>query len=689
MIMKELLSSSGYVFNTDFQIWHRLGFEAIAYNDGDHIEASISKIVKNAADVSVFSKDLKQHCKNWSSTYHLSSTRVNILRPFKDIFYGADVLEIGAGCGAITRYLGESNANVIALEGSYRRATIARSRTRDLKNVEVVAERFDQFECDKKFDVITLIGVLEYANLFTSGDNPALSMLQRAQSLLKPEGKLIIAIENQLGLKYFAGVPEDHLDVAMYGIEGRYRENQPQTFGRKVLTDLLNQAGFSETEFLAPFPDYKLPISIVTESGFSFEFFDAAAFAWQSVRSDPQLPKYLGFSPELVWPQIIKNGIGLDLANSFLIVATKLPAQEKCPTILAYHFSTSRESCYCKETVFYKTDCNEVELQYRMLDSGAQNAHNNGDIKFSIPPKAKYSFGKLLSLELIEIVTQKDWSIENVGHFLMRYLDLIRSLASTNSNNFDINSVHSPISGQYFDMVPQNIVIGTDQSVHFIDKEWELSDDMPVGWLIFRTLLLLVQSVSRFGESSHQYQTRMAFFISAFKAAGLEADENDINIFADKEAIIQAKVSGRPLSECLNWYSDSQLPYYNLSQIACEQEGQLLLCTNDIKLLAAQRDEAFTLNEKLLAETKLLLSQRDEAFALNEKLFAETKLLLSQRDEAFAVNEKLFAETKILVTQRDQLHAIKEQLLIEKKTLNHQLNSGIFRVIRKIKLRTR
>ncbi|WWL44975.1 class I SAM-dependent methyltransferase [Pseudomonas parakoreensis] len=71
-----------------------------------------------------------------------------------------DVLEIGAGCGAITRYLGEQGGNVLALEGSARRASIARSRTRDLPNVSVLAETFENFQVEKKFDVITLVGVL-------------------------------------------------------------------------------------------------------------------------------------------------------------------------------------------------------------------------------------------------------------------------------------------------------------------------------------------------------------------------------------------------------------------------------------------------------------------------------------------------------------------------------------------------
>ena len=82
--------------------------------------------------------------------------------------------------------------------------------------------------------MITLIGVLD-VQLFTSEENPPLAMLERVRSLVKPDGMLIIAIENQLGLKYFAGAPEDHLGQPMYGIEGRYRRDQPQTFGRVVL----------------------------------------------------------------------------------------------------------------------------------------------------------------------------------------------------------------------------------------------------------------------------------------------------------------------------------------------------------------------------------------------------------------------------------------------------------------------
>ena len=175
MTTNKLLESIGYRFESNSNVWLRPAYSSIAYSDGDEFEERLANIIGQATDLSVFSIELRQKCTDWASLYHLSSSRANILRPMESILQGADVLEVGAGCGAITRYLGESGANVIALEGSLRRAAIARSRTRDLDNVDVVADRFSEFSCKQKFDVVTLIGVLEYANLFT-----------RAICLLKP-----------------------------------------------------------------------------------------------------------------------------------------------------------------------------------------------------------------------------------------------------------------------------------------------------------------------------------------------------------------------------------------------------------------------------------------------------------------------------------------------------------------------
>lgn len=595
--MTNILLTSSYVFDQELRIWAKPGFAGINYTDGNETEQRIAGAINQASDISVLSTELRQHCTDWPSLYHLSGTRANILRPFEKLLKGV-VLEIGAGCGAITRYLGECGANVLALEGSPRRAAIARSRTRGLENVTVLAEKFDEFQCDHQFDVITLIGVLEYANLFTSEDNPPLAMLARVRELLKPNGKLIIAIENQLGLKYFAGAPEDHLGQPMYGIEGRYRKDQPVTFGRKVLNAMLQRVGFAKTEFLAPFPDYKLPVSIITEEGCSNKNFDAAAFAWQSARRDPQLPPISNFSLELVWPTVFDNQLALDLANSFLVVASPQVQTLVDEGVLAYHYSTDRRPEFCRETVFKRDETGEVCIKYNRLVSIDSGHSNNPLIQFVCPDSDHYSLGKLLSLEFIQIATHDGWNFAEVASFIKRYLNVIETLCHKHDLKINFDSPYAELPGEYFDAVPQNIIIGKDGSVSLIDKEWQLACPIEVGHLLFRSLLLLLNSITRFGRPvSQAAMTRYQFIDGVLAAAGLKVQEEDYIRYIKLEANIQECVTGRAAENFLDWAKDQPIPTLNISQAVTERDSQIASLSQAV----TERNQAVARVEEIYA----------------------------------------------------------------------------------------
>jgi len=509
--------------------------------------------------------------------YHLSSTRANILRPFESSLHG-NILEVGAGCGAITRYLGECGGNILALEGSTRRAAIARSRTRDLPNVTVVTDNFEHFQYSQKFDIITLIGVLEYANLFTSSDIPALSMLKRAGSLLKPNGKLIIAIENQLGLKYFAGAPEDHLGQPMYGIEGRYRKDQPQTYGRKTFSEMLRQAGFLYSEFMAPFPDYKLPVSIVTEKGFSYKGFDAGALVWQNVKRDPQLPSVLAFSPELVWLSLVKNGVGLDFSNSFLVVTGGSVNQKADSSILAWHFTSERCKEFSKETRFLQTNNSSIEIYHYPLLPGLTNHVYGRLLTFFISEKAEYVQGRPLSQELIHIVTRDGWRLDDIGDFFKQYFEFLVSYASAQGISIHVTSPESQIPGEYFDLIPQNIIIDHDGKWRFIDKEWVLNEDMSAGWLLYRSLISLTFSVTRFGVCAEEFiNTSFGFIRAAFKATGFVVTEEQIESYGRLELAVQEEVIGGKyeVDQILNSLRTASLQRLNLNQALTERDGRI------------------------------------------------------------------------------------------------------------------
>ncbi|HMS27513.1 MAG TPA: methyltransferase [Burkholderiaceae bacterium] len=578
--MKKLLHDAGYILDTKVNVWSNPNYRGIAYNDGDEIETRIANIIRNAQDITTLSTELRQNITDWPSQYHLTSERANIMRPFESILNGAQVLEIGAGCGAISRYLGESDAHVLSLEGSPRRASIARSRTRDLSNVSVLTEKFDQFKCHTQFDVITLIGVLEYANLFTPGHNPALTMLQRVRELLKPEGKLIIAIENQLGLKYFAGAPEDHFGQAMVGIEGRYGKDQAQTFGRSVLTELLRQAGFEASNFLAPFPDYKLPTSIVTEAGFAHTHFDASAFASQSVRRDPQLPEICNFSQELAWPVVFANDLGLDMTNSFLVITSPRP-QTLVPTgDLAYHYSTTRLADFCKETIFSSQDAQTVSVEYRRLKKLGATFHHSATthspIQFISQPVDQYVLGTPLSQEFIQIVTKDGWTFEQVGQFIKHYLAVLKTFENSGLNSDQTSPNPNVLPGQYIDCIPQNIIIDTKGIPTFIDKEWQLASPVEVNHLVFRSILMMCSAITRFGRpAGGENLTVYQLIEMAFKAAGLSCQSADMDRFESLEAEIQMAVSGIATKANFQLQKSRLLPTMSLNQQLADRDGQI------------------------------------------------------------------------------------------------------------------
>ena len=136
--------------------------ETFNYSDGDLIENYIFDVLEKIADKRSNSDELEQYIKDWPTIYHFSKSRVNLLRFLEEyISFNVNLLEIGSGCGALTRYFGEKFKRVDAIESSYRRALITRKRTSDLKNVRIFVTDFNNVKIEPEYDIVTLIGVLE------------------------------------------------------------------------------------------------------------------------------------------------------------------------------------------------------------------------------------------------------------------------------------------------------------------------------------------------------------------------------------------------------------------------------------------------------------------------------------------------------------------------------------------------
>ena len=280
------------------------------YSDGE-IENDLLNLVKEEEDVDrILQKD-----NRWPVLYHLSPVRQNILEwyPFtkKD-----SVLEVGAGCGAISGVLSRLTGKVTCIELSKRRSMINAYRNRNCENLEIMVGNFNDIKLEEKFDYITLIGVLEYAGYYTDAEEPFTAFLQNLKQMLKPGGRILIAIENKFGLKYWAGAREDHTGQLFDGIEGYHKtESCVRTFSKKEITSIIHQAGFKKTDFYYPFPDYKFPVQI-----FSDDYLPKAE-ELACGKDSFDNTRWILFDETAVSQQLAKDGSFEFFANSFMIEA--------------------------------------------------------------------------------------------------------------------------------------------------------------------------------------------------------------------------------------------------------------------------------------------------------------------------------------------------------------------------------
>lgn len=474
-----VLEENSFVFDSELGIWIEKEKEHFNYNDGDVHENYILDVVKNANDCSVLSNELANHIIDWPSQYHLTPKRANLLRPFSEKFKGKRVLEIGCGCGAITRFVAECGAELISVEGSKRRAAITRQRCKDLNNVTVICSSSQNLPDIGDFDYILLIGVLEYAQCFLGNDGQAI-LLKSCKARLKSTGSLFIAIENQLGLKYLAGANEDHLGIPMVGVNDAYHKGGVRTFGRDELKSIIQDSGFKKIEEFLPFPDYKLPSLLITPVGHEKYSNTLYPLISETCFKEAQRPKSYTFSLEQASKLIWKNNLGADLSNSFLMIVTEEGEPLSSDNLLAWYYSDVRLNGQNKKISFSINDG----------DFRANSFALNGDvISFD-----KYYQGESLWLSLAKITNKHGWLCEDVLNWTLKWIDVILTKCGEKNNiRWDLE-----LPGVYLDATPFNIICGEADNYIF---DLELNADKPLllSQLVFRGVhnsLLRLTSIS-------------------------------------------------------------------------------------------------------------------------------------------------------------------------------------------------
>lgn len=285
------------------------------YCDGE-VENEILEIVTNNLETE-YNRIINERRK-WPVLYHLSHIRENIVE-WLPINKEDNVLEIGSGCGAVTGSLARKAKKVTCIELSEKRSLINANRHRDYDNINILLGNFEVVEptLTEKYDYITLIGVLEYAGLYISDDNPYVKFLQIISNHLSDNGKIIVAIENRVGMKYWAGCKEDHVGLYFEGIEGYASTSSAKTFSKSELENIIQETKIGKFKFYYPYPDYKFPSVIYSDEWLP----KCGELKNNSCNLDSE--RMLLFNESLAFDETIRNGTFQQYSNSFLVEITR------------------------------------------------------------------------------------------------------------------------------------------------------------------------------------------------------------------------------------------------------------------------------------------------------------------------------------------------------------------------------
>lgn len=175
----------------------------------------------------------------------------------------------------------------------------------DYKSVESLIDE------SKRYDVILMYDLYDFliANNISFGD-----MLIKLLQLKDDKGILLLALENKLGMKYWAGCQEEQKGGVYVGIEDYSTwEGDIKPMSKKEIEELLDNIEGISYEFYYPYPDYKYPTIIYSDDCLPKE-----GELFRNIRNVDR-ERLVVFDERRAFDSVIKAGLFPEFSNSYLI----------------------------------------------------------------------------------------------------------------------------------------------------------------------------------------------------------------------------------------------------------------------------------------------------------------------------------------------------------------------------------
>ncbi|MBR2743799.1 MAG: hypothetical protein IKE01_00680 [Clostridia bacterium] len=466
--------------------------------------------------------------------------------------------------------------------------------------LDVTSCCYKNFKIDGKYDYITLIGTYEYAPLMVNLPNPYVELLKKLKSHLNENGKLLLAIDNRIGVKYLVGGRSELYHKIFEGIESCICNTLPNLLTKNEIITQINSAGYNFYKFYYPLPDYKNTSVIYSDQ-----------YLPKSNHSKIKYPaKYdkgsiILYSEEKAIKQICNAGLFDNLTNSFLVELSNNNLLSKTKFV---SYNTYRK---CKYQTILTIESDKVQkvaansISQKHIDEIGWNITKLKELDFNIVDQ--YANGKIeseyvqfeeLDKQIVTLIQNNkiDESIKLISSWYTYISDRLHKQNENNENIFRHFKIDIPesikselifVKEGFIDLSFENTFFYDDYM--FYDQEWYY-ENVPLQFILYRAISnLYIYHCQDIEKEISKDEMLKKFGIDIY-----------LNYFTKLEVAIQAEILDNNAIEKNN----ENLIFCNIEQLRAKEK--------DVEILAKRNEELKNEVSYLESDYKKLAKERSD-----------------------------------------------------------------------------
>lgn len=366
------------------------------------------------------------------------------------------------------------------------------------KKIDLQKCSINELNIEGVYDYIVLIGTFEYAPKIIEGEKAYSTLLTILKEHLNPEGKIILAIDNRLGIKYLAGAKNDIYTRTFEGIESKIRKEKANLLLKKEIIKFIKEANFKNYKFYYPLPDYKRTSVIFTD-----EFLPKSNHSKIIYPVNYEEGSTVVYNEINVIKQICEIGHFVEFANSYLIEISNEKIENNIKFV---NYNVFRKDKY-KTILTIDNNIVEKRPQNNLAIEHIENISNYiEDLKelgFKTIEKiqdgriiSEFVEGEELDKKIVELIKQDEIekAYDIVDKWYLYIKERLEKRERTGQDIFEKFNIEIPveikekmkfIKSGYIDLSFENVFC--KEEYLFYDQEWYF-ENIPLEFILYRAI---------------------------------------------------------------------------------------------------------------------------------------------------------------------------------------------------------